>query len=245
MFIHYKTQALILKKEDRQEADQLFTVYTKDYGKLEILGKAIRKIKSKLRAGADLFYLSDIEFIQGKTYKTLTDAILIEKFPQIRGELIKLTIANKIAETLDNLTAAEEKDERIWSLILKTFRILEDNQLLTKNFQLIFPYFFWKLLIFLGYKPELYHCSVCQEKLIPDLLLFNPQEGGIVCYNCLKKTKTGEKITPETIKILRFIMAEGWQEISRLKILDKDLKSLKEISDSYLAFLGSKTISDS
>jgi len=39
MFTHYRTQGIFLKKEDRGEADQLFTIYTKDYGKLEILGK--------------------------------------------------------------------------------------------------------------------------------------------------------------------------------------------------------------
>ena len=76
MFLNYRTKGFIFKKEDRGEADQLFTIYTKDFGKLEILGKAIRKISSKLRSGAETFYLSEIEFIQGKTYKTLTDAIL-------------------------------------------------------------------------------------------------------------------------------------------------------------------------
>jgi len=68
MFVHYRTQGLILKKEDQGEADLLFTIYTKDFGKLEILGRAIRKISSKLRSGAEIFYLSEVEFIQGKIY---------------------------------------------------------------------------------------------------------------------------------------------------------------------------------
>jgi len=47
MFLKYRTQGLIFKKEERGEADQLFTVFTRDFGKLEVLGKAIRKISSK------------------------------------------------------------------------------------------------------------------------------------------------------------------------------------------------------
>ena len=84
MAVHYRTQGFVLRKTDLREADQVFSIYTKDFGKLKILGKAIRKIKSKLRSGADLFYLSELEFIQGKAYKTLTDAIALNKFKNIR-----------------------------------------------------------------------------------------------------------------------------------------------------------------
>ena len=91
-FTHYRTQGIFLKKEDRGEADQLFTVFAEDFGKLEILGRAIRKITSKLRSASSPFYLSEIEFIQGKTYKTLTDAILIDNFKNIREYPQRLNI---------------------------------------------------------------------------------------------------------------------------------------------------------
>ncbi len=63
MAVHYRTQGFVLKKTDLWEADQVFSIYTQDFGKLKVLGKAIRKIKSKLRSGAELFYLSETEFI--------------------------------------------------------------------------------------------------------------------------------------------------------------------------------------
>lgn len=245
MFLHYRTQGLILKKIDRGEANQLFTVYTKDYGKLEILGKAIRKIKSKLRAGADLFYLSDVEFIQGKTYKTLTDAISINRFLGIRVELRKLSIANKIAESLDSLVGVEERDERVWDLLFKTLGILNNFKLTAGNLQLLYHYFIWKLLTILGYKPELHRCPICQKKLSPDRLFFNPQEGGVICNNCFEKLKVGEEISPETVKILRFIIAKGWEPISCLKISDQGLRNLKEISALYLSSIAKPDISDS
>ena len=160
MAVHYRTQGFIIKKTDRGEANQLFTIYTKDFGKLEILGKAIRKIKSKLRGGTELFYLSETEFIQGKTHKTLTDAILIESFPNIRQDLNKLTVAHKISETLDNLIKGEEPDEEIWQLLTETFEKLNKDKL-----EIIYYYFLWNLLSILGYQTELYQCLICQKKL--------------------------------------------------------------------------------
>jgi len=214
MFVHYRTTGLIFKKDDRGETDQLFTVYTKDFGKLEILGKAIRKISSKLRSGAELFYLSEIEFIQGKTQKTLTDAILIEKFKNLREDLKTLSVAYKISEILDNLIKGQEPDEKIWQLLLETFERLNNYTLYPKTYTLIYYYFLWNLLSILGYQPELYNCVICQKNLstyfaekygldraqmilcsglLPEKLYLNPKEGGLICQNCFKKVKLVEE----------------------------------------------------
>jgi len=238
MFLNYRTKGFIFKKEDRGEADQLFTIYTKDFGKLEILGKAIRKISSKLRSGAETFYLSEIEFIQGKTYKTLTDAILVEKFKNLRKDLKRLPIAYKISEILDNLVRGQEADEKIWHLLNETFNKLNNCQIVKlSNCQLLYYYFLWSLLSILGYKPELYNCSLCQKKLIPEKLYFNPREGGIICQNCFKKLKSGKEVKPEIVKILRIMLEKNWITLSKLKIEKLYLKLLAEISKECYSYI--------
>lgn len=214
MFVHYRTQGFIFKKQDRSEADQLFTIFTKDFGKLEILGKGIRKISSKLRSGVEIFYLSEIEFIQGKSYKTLTDAILIEKFPNLRTDLKRLSIAYKISEILDNLVLDQEPDEKIWQLLTETFERLDKLKIacplgspeafLRGKLEILYHYFFWNLVSFLGYQPELRADSVCQKKIDADLA-----------------------------KILKIIIKKDWQILSRLKLEPRHLKLLKNISEWY------------
>ena len=120
MFIHYRTKTFFLNEQDRGESNRLFTVFTNDFGKLKIFGKAIRKIKSKLRAGTEIFSLSEIEFIQGKSHKTLTDTILIDRFKNIKEDPEKLKVAFQIAETLDSFLEEEEKDDEIWQLLKET-----------------------------------------------------------------------------------------------------------------------------
>ncbi len=246
MFRHYRTQGFILKKTDRGEADRIFTIYTKDFGKLEILAKAERKIKSKLKGGLELFYLSEIEFIQGKTHKTLTDAILVENFPILRKDLERLPIAYRISEVLDNLIKGQEADEKIWNLLNEIFNKLntrarakgEEETLVSSTnlkLEILYYYFLWNLLSILGYQPELYNCSLCQKKLLPEKLYFNPKEGGIICQSCFRKTKSGEKIESEIIKILRIILEKNWQTLSKLKIEPNYLKSLNSIAESYLS----------
>ncbi len=238
MAVFYRTQGFILKKNDLREADQVFVVYTKDFGKLKILGKAIRKIKSKLRAGIDLFYLSEIEFIQGKNHKTLTDAIVIEKFKNIRESPEKIKIAYKIAEAADNLIRGEEQDEQVWVLLAEVFNKLKiENLLKIENWKLkiIYYYFLWNLLAILGYQIDLYHCVKCQEKLIPGLMNFSSENNGIVCLRCSDdSTKDKILISAETIKIFRLFLDQNWKILSRLKIEKEQRKELEEVSQSHI-----------
>lgn len=242
MTIRYRTQGFILKKEDRGEADRLFTFFTKDFGKLKILAKAVRKIKSKLRGGLELFYLSEIEFIQGKTHKTLTDAVLMEGFLNLRKDLKRLSIAYKISEVFDDLIKGQEPDKKAWNLLNEVFNKLNDIQ--TSNFKLqtlIYYYFLWNLFSILGYGPELCNCLFCQKKVSPPLIYFSLREGGIICRECFKKSKGAEEISPEAIKILRLIMKKDWETLSKLKIEKSYQKSLKDISEHYLKEILEKT----
>jgi len=212
MRTHYRTQGFILKKTDRGEADRIFTIYTKDFGKLEILGKAIRKISSKLRSGTELFYLSEVEFIQGKTHKTLTDVMLIESFPNLRKDLEKLSIAYRISEVLDDLIKGQEADEEIWELLEETFIKLNNLKIENEKLKIIYYYFLWNILSISGYQPELYNCSLCQKKLLPEKLYFNSKEGGIICQNCFKKLKLVEEDKSSSSLTERAKRSEGGKE---------------------------------
>jgi len=247
MTTHYRTFGFVLKKTDRGEFDQSFSVFTRDFGKLEITAKAIRKIKSKLRAGIDIFYFSEIEFIQGKNQKTLTDAIAVEKFVDIRRNLGGLGTARKIAQALDGMVRGQEKDQRIYNLLEEVFNKLNDcaaasdAQILPEPFsvptklEIIYYYFVWNLFSILGYQINLYDCALCQKKLSPQYLFFNPEEGGIICDACFLRAGKGERISPDIVKIVRLLAEKNWKIARRLKVEESQRELLERISENYLS----------
>lgn len=233
MFVHYRTRGIVVKKDDRGEFDQLLTVYCQKFGKLEILGKAVKKIDSKLRAGTDIFYLSDIEFIQGKSRKILTDAVLVKKFQNLRNSLLKLKIAYKISDVLDSLIKGQEADEKNWQLLVETLERLDKEESAGRQTEIIYYYFFWKFVSFLGYRPELYCCPICQNKLRPGQLGFDFRENGVICQSCFKESKLIRQISPEAVKVLRVIVGSHFKDLIKLKIDGQYLKELKLISEKY------------
>ena len=235
MFLHYRTLGIFLKEEDRGESNRLFTLYTKDFGKIEILGKAIRKIDSKLKYGTEIFNLSEIQFIQGKRYKTLTDVFPIERFDKIKRSLRKLKISYRISGLIESFIKGQELDEDIWGLLKGSLEKLNSIKAKGGTQILFYYYFLWNFVSLLGFAPELYRCFLCKNRITPGQISFSPHDGGLICDFCSGKTEAGKKIDADTVKILRLFMKRDWDTIEKLKISKEHIINLKNISDSYIS----------
>src|SRR5438105_1275944 len=125
MTTRHRINGFIFKSYDRSEADRGFSVFTKEEGRIELFAKAIRKMNSKLRGGAELFSVAELEFIQGRTRKTLTDASGITRFPTITKSPEKFAVAKGIARIVDEFIKGQEADEHIFYFLNETFEHLE------------------------------------------------------------------------------------------------------------------------
>ena len=239
MFVHYRTPAFFLKKTNRGESDQRFLCYTYRFGKVEVVGRAVRKIKSKLRQGAELFYCSEIEFIQGKSYKTLTDAIVIEKFLGIKKNLKRIALLHKISELVESFLREGERDVKLWRLFRETFLRLNGELPSRVNLLLVYYYFFWNFLSLSGYLPELYGCVVCQKSTGTGKIYFSAKEGGLLCATCFVKgiVHDAKEINRNVIKVLRIMVEEDWKTIAKLRIMPDYLKKLGIVSRDFLLSL--------
>ena len=148
-----------------------------------------------------------------------------------------MNLAYQIAEVTDSFLGEEQRDEKIWQLLLGTFKRLNDSKL-----EILYYYFLWNLFSILGYAPQLYSCSVCERKLLPETFWYLSEEGGVVCWRCFKnfgeeKKKEAQEINVETVKVLRIFLKENWNVLGKLKLKEKTQGNLKDITDSYLSFL--------
>ncbi len=223
-----------MKKEDRGESDRIFTVFTQDFGKLELLARAERKIQSKLRSGLELFYLSEIEFIQGKSQKTVTDAILLDSCKSRKSDLLKLSACHRAAETLDALVKFGERDEKLWTLLSDFFAVIDESRQKIQTLGISLHYFLWNLFMALGYGPDLQICLYCRKKVSAASIFFSAQDGGLICEDCRHLTKSGVDVSINVVKIVRIFLQKNWPLAAKLKVGRNDLKAIKNFSDYYL-----------
>lgn len=104
----FHTEAIILRRTNFGEADRILNVLTPDMGKLSAIAKGVRKSKSKLAGGLELFATCDIGIMEGRSEMGVVTSARLIKFyggilrqyerMQLGYELIK--IINKTAETV-------------------------------------------------------------------------------------------------------------------------------------------------
>ncbi len=237
MTLRYKTEGFVFKKEDNLDSNRIFSVFTREFGRVEVLGRAIRKIDSKLRGGMELFSLSYIEFIQGRLKKTLTDAVFLEKFKNIFEDEKVLQVANKISQIADSFIKGQESDEKILDLLVDSFSKLNQCRANEVQCNLLYYYFFWNFVSILGYNPELSNCADCQKKLNPYELYFSSKEGGVICKNCYASKRDGMKIKSDIVKVLRLILKKDWSILSKIRMENNLRDSLDYISENYYTYL--------
>jgi DNA repair protein RecO len=57
------TKGIVLSRRDYQEADRILSVLTPDNGKVSLIAKGVRKPKSKLAGGIELFSVSQLTYL--------------------------------------------------------------------------------------------------------------------------------------------------------------------------------------
>jgi DNA repair protein RecO (recombination protein O) len=87
----FRTKAIVLRRTNYGEADRILQVITPDHGKLGVMAKGVRREKSKLAGGIELFSVVDVTLIKGKgDLTTITSARLDTFFTHILEDYDKL-----------------------------------------------------------------------------------------------------------------------------------------------------------
>ncbi len=244
MFSRYLTEGIFLKKYQRFDSDQHLIAYTKDFGKIGLTGKSIRKMKSKLKSNSELFCYSEIEFIRGRNYNILTDSSLINLFSATRKDLGKLSVAFKLANLVESFLPEEEKEEKLWDFISDSFILLndynleEESSLKIQKLQSFYYYFSFKFLDILGYRPEIGDCMIDKNQ---ESLIFSPREGGLICQICSKNVKDPfeVKITEEDKIFLKAVSDYSFKDFLSQNF---SFRFLEDVLKNYIALLPSKDL---
>lgn len=146
------TPAIILSRTDYGEADRIITLLTPKHGKLTLLARGVRRVKSKLAGGIELFSVSEVTFIKGRgDVGTLVSTRLIKHYGQIISDLNRTMLGYDLIKQLHKATEAET-EEPYFELMKTAFEALDDPDL---DIQLIKLWFAMQLLRLGGHSPNL------------------------------------------------------------------------------------------
>ncbi len=145
----YKTEGIVLNKEQSNDVDAILTVYTRNRGKIYVKAKGVRKKESKLKGFLEPFSHNSFLLVRSRTWAdVLAGAETIEYFATVFEDVRRLALAFFIAETLDKTIVAPERDEEAWQFIVKVFQTLNNKNYAPEKIKVAFEK---RILEVLGY----------------------------------------------------------------------------------------------
>jgi len=163
----------------------------------------------------------------------VTQAETIESYEDLRKDLSGIGIGSYVVELIDAFTYEEGSNIKLYDLILATLESLNNGD----NSAIVIHYYELHLLDLVGFRPELFNCVECGEKIIEQNQFLSGDLGGVICPNCITSV-SGAAVRPvsaRTLKYLRHFQRSSLQSLLSLDISSDILEGLEKIIRYYLS----------
>jgi DNA repair protein RecO (recombination protein O) len=229
----YRTEAIVLKHNDFGEADRLLTVYTPYLGKLRLLAKGVRKLTSRKAGHLESFTRTQLLVARGRNLDIVTQAQMVESYPAMRQDLVRVTHAYYVGELIDSFSEEQAENEPLYRLLCDALRWVCESQ----NLALAMRFFELQLLSLVGYRPELFRCVGCDAPIEPTSNYFSADEGGAVCPRCSETQRTAKPIPLGALKVLRYMQTHSFAQCMVLDLHAATYVAMEETLNDYLGHL--------
>lgn len=197
-----RTRAVVLRRTNYGEADRILQLITPE-GRVSVLAKSVRKEKSRLAGGIELFAVCDVTIHQGRgELGILTSARLVQYYRHIVTEYDRMEFAYELLRQV--AVGSESLDEAEWYDIAVEVLMALDAP--TVPLSLVQTWFYIRMSALLGYELNLQRDIGGQKLQIDQRYRYDVTEKGFV------SSPQGD-ITADHIKLLRLIAVKPLQTI--------------------------------
>jgi DNA repair protein RecO (recombination protein O) len=230
----FRTEAIILRRQDLGEADRLLTLYTPEFGKLSVVAKGVRKPNGRNTGHVEMFARSSMLLARGRELHVVNQADMTESFLPIREDLARAAYASYVIELLDRFTEPEEQNTPLYRLLNDALGWLTD---MGYDLRLAARFYELSLLRLVGYQPDFFQCVAGFEDIEPQDQFFSAAEGGLMCPEHAEGNPGVLAISLSALKTLRYLQTRDFEVIRILKLSEGCHIEIERIIQHYIVYL--------
>ncbi len=240
--------ALVIRETQSGENDKLITLLTSSLGKIMVLAKGVKSIKSKNASSIQLFCYSDFELSEKSGRYILKTAHAKESFFGIRKDALKFSLASYIIDTAGAVVTENMCDDDTLRLVLNTlFALSERHDIDIRQIKAAYEF---KLMQVSGFMPQTDSCFMCGCDIKEGIdVKFSFTESGIICEDCAKKVQSQNHdisfmtIKYKTLLCMQYICGSSVSKFLSFRTSDDCLRELSVLCENYLIFQTERTFS--
>ena len=229
----FRVEAIVLRHMNYGEADRMIDVFTREMGKLRVIAKGVRKLRSRKAGHLEPFTCASLQLAKGRELPIVTQAEAVNLFDALRENLTLIGYASYVVELLDRFTYGDGENTALYHLLKDTLSQLAsgvDPEFLLRFYEL-------HLLDLLGYRPQLRQCARCEIEIQPQDQYFSAEFGGALCPQCGRLTPKAVPVSLPALKYLRHLQRSNFSQASRADIPAGTLHEMEMLLSHYLTYL--------
>jgi DNA repair protein RecO (recombination protein O) len=193
--------ALVIRTTDWSETSRIATLFSREFGKLRVLAKGGRRLKSNFEIALDLLTVCRIVLLRKSSggLDLLTEAQVAERFPALRTSLPALYAAYYVAELLAEGTEDYDPHPALFDAALDALRDLGGAGPQAGPRLAAFELTWLREL---GYSPALVACAACGRPA-GGRPVFSAAAGGVVCPACAPTQRERRSLSAAALAALR------------------------------------------
>jgi len=230
-----KTSGIVIRKVNVGEADRILTVLTRDRGKIRVVAKGVRRPRAKLTGFTDMFHYNDFVLAEGRNLDIVTSAVTVERFIKEGMELERIALMYYLCELVNRLIEETAEVPGSFELLRETFNYIKNHEV---SPVVIKSYFEMKMLLLLGFAPELYKCVGGEVELNDgDDLSFSVRLGGVLQGDARTKDDFASPISSNTLKFLRVLQQMPLEEVLKVKASQEIVEQTSSITSDFIEYM--------
>jgi DNA repair protein RecO (recombination protein O) len=200
----YRDEGIVLRTHKLGEADRIVTLLTRRLGKVRVVGKGVRRTKSRFGARLEPGMHVDVQCYEGRSLDTVTQAESLASWGDVLArDYTTYTAAAAMLETADRLTEEREPNLQQYLLLAGALRSMAEGP---HDPGLVLDAYLLRALAVAGWAPSFHDCARCGAP--GPHRAFNLAAGGTVCPVCRPPGSAAP--APETLSLLAALLAGDW-----------------------------------
>ena len=227
--MYIKTEAIVLREVEINEADKLLDLLSKDRGLLTVKARGVRRGSSPLKSACQLLTLSEFTLQEYRGKLSVQEAQSLEQFRPLRDNIELLALGSYFAQATGAVAQEDAPNPALLSLLCNALYALGT---LRRPQPLVKAAFELRLACMAGFTPDLSACAVCGSEE-PDR--FDLSQGTLSCAGC-RAGETGIRmpLSPGMLMAMRYIIWCDPKRLFSFTLEDDGLRELSSITEAYL-----------
>lgn len=225
----YRVEGIVIRSMDHGEGNRIITLCTDKSGKVGIMVRGAKKVKSRYAGLTQPFTHGEYVFYrQNAGLGTLNQGEILESHFSLREELFLAAYASYACELLDR-TLQEDEVGNFWFTQLKAcLEGLESG----KEPQIVIHLFEMKILQAAGYGPSLDSCISCGRQ--DESPWVSGRLGGRLCNVCRHHDPAAMKLSPGAFKLLSLFERMDMRRLGNIDVKESTKGELKAVMRSFM-----------